>query len=409
MQRAKAARPDVIRRHNLALVLQAVHLDGPLSRAELTARSGLSRSTIHGLVNELSELALLVESVPVGGTRAGRPSHVVAARADGPYAVAVDVDVARVTAAAVGIGGRVLARHVSPTDPGSTRSPTEVALLVAAALPLLQAQAGTGARAVGIGVSVPGTVDAGTGVVQSAPNLSWQDVPLRELLDAALPSPLPVALSNDADLAVLAEHRRGSARGCTDVVHLLGRVGVGAGILVAGRPLRGRGGLAGEVGHMVVDPTGLPCRCGSRGCVETYISDAALLRLADCPPGTPVETVLRQAAQGESAALGAVHTVAHDVGRTVAGLVNLLNPEVVLLGGSLKEVLLLARDRIEAALDAHAMAGARAMVRLVPSQLGDDSSLLGAAELAFDPLLADPLLADPLQTPAVQTHAVDAP
>ncbi len=118
MIRSAPARQDAMRRHNLALVLQQIHLDGALTRAELTQRLGLSRSTIGDLVAELSALGLLEESVPSGGPRVGRPSHVVGPRADSPFVVAVDIDVNRVVVAAVGIGGRVLARQVLATQPG---------------------------------------------------------------------------------------------------------------------------------------------------------------------------------------------------------------------------------------------------------------------------------------------------
>ncbi len=378
-----------MRRHNLALVLQQIHQDGALTRAELTQRLGLSRSTIGDLVAELSALGLLEESVPSGGPRVGRPSHVVGARADSPFVVAVDIDVNRVVAAAVGIGGRVLARQVLATLPGPV-SPEELTGQIADAVPALERTVGGGARPVGVGISVPGTVERLTYVVGLAPNLGWHDAAFGELMQKAVPE-LPVAVGNDADLAVLAEHSRGSARGYDDVIYLLGRVGVGAGILVDGRPLQGVGGLAGEVGHTTLDPTGPFCHCGAQGCVEMFVGDAALLRLAGRDGDGDVDDVLRAAAQGEQAALAAVQTVAGSLGLAVANMVNLLNPRLVVMGGSLEVVLTLAQSQVETALDQHAMAAARSMVELRVAGLGEDGSLLGAAELAFGPLLADPL------------------
>ncbi len=387
MIRPAPARQDAMRRHNLALVLQQIHLDGALTRAALTQRLGLSRSTIGDLVAELSALGLLGESVPTGGPRVGRPSHVVGPRRDSPFVVAIDIDVNRVVAAAVGIGGRVLTRQVIASLPGPV-SPEEVAQEIAAAVPALQQAVGGGARPVGIGISVPGTVERLTYVVGLAPNLGWHDAAFGELVQKAVP-PLPVSVGNDADLAVLAEHSRGSARGFDDVIYLLGRVGVGAGILVDGRPLRGAGGLAGEVGHTTLDPAGPLCHCGAAGCVEMFVGDAALLRLAGSDG--EVDDVLRAAAKGEDTALKAVQTLAGSLGLAVANMVNLLNPRLVVMGGSLEDVLTLAQVQVEAALDEHAMAAARSMVELRPSGLGEDGSLLGAAELAFGPLLADPL------------------
>lgn len=387
MIRLAPVRQDAMRRHNLALVLQQVHLDGALTRAELTQRLGLSRSTIGDLVAELSALGLLSESVPSGGPRVGRPSHLVGPHPDSPFVVAVDIDVTRVVSAAVGVGGRVMARRVTPTQRGPV-SPEEAAHLIAEAVPVLQHTVGNDADPVGIGISVPGTVRRRTYAVGLAPNLGWHDVAFGELVGSVVPA-LPVSIGNDADLAALAEHSRGSARGYDDVIYLLGRVGVGAGILVDGRPLRGAGGLAGEVGHTVLDPAGPLCHCGARGCVEMFVGDAALLRLADCDGA--VGDVLRAAGQGETRALRAVQSLGDSLGRAGANLVNLLNPRLVVMGGSLQEVLALAQADVEAALDRHAMAAARSMVELRPSALGEDGALLGAAELAFGPLLGDPL------------------
>jgi predicted NBD/HSP70 family sugar kinase len=379
-----------MRRHNLGLVLQQVHLDRELTRAELTQRLGLSRSTIGDLVAELSSLGLIDESVPTGGPRVGRPSHVVGPRPDSPFAVAVDIDVNRVVAAAVGIGGRVLARQVIAVNPGSAL-PEDLAEQIALAVPQLAQLVGNGARPVGIGISVPGTVERITYKVGLAPNLGWHDTAFGELMQGAVPK-LPISIGNDADLAVLAEHSQGSARGYDDVVYLLGRIGVGAGILVDGRPLRGAGGLAGEVGHTILDPTGPLCHCGAKGCVEMFLGDAALLRLAARDgAGSEVDDVLTAAAAGEAQALTAVQTLADSLGRVVANLVNLLNPRLVVMGGSLQKILAIAPDYVEKSLDRNAMASARGMVELRASSLGDNGSLLGAAELAFAPLLNDPL------------------
>jgi len=326
-----AARPDAIRRHNLGLLLRQVHSDGDLTRAELTQRLGLSRSTIGALVADLTALGLVVERVPSGGVRAGRPSHVVGPRAEGPYAIAVDVEVTRVATAAVGIGGHVLARHAS-VPAGRPPSPKAVAEHIARAVRALGDLVCPGAWPVGIGVSLPGTVGRSDGIVELAPNLNWHGEPFGGILADAVPAGLPVALGNDADLAVMAEHLRGAARGCDETVFLMGRSGVGAGIIVNGAPLRGHDGHAGEVGHNVVDPAGPPCHCGKRGCIETYIGDKVLLSLAKRRRPPTVENVaalFADAHRGDPCAAEAVRTVARSLGHTVAGLVNILNPQRV--------------------------------------------------------------------------------
>jgi predicted NBD/HSP70 family sugar kinase len=232
------------------------------------------------------------------------------------------------------------------------------------------------------------------GRVEHAPNLEWRDEPFGAILAGQLPPGIGLSFGNDANLGALAEHLRGAARGFHDAVYLTGKIGVGGGVIVDGKLLSGAGGFAGEVGHMLLDPSGPPCHCGSRGCVETYVGEAALLRLAGrtAPPSREaVAEVLRAAQAGEPDALRGVRAVAVGLGRTIANLLNLLNPQVVITGGSLSTVLELCRAEVEHEIDVRAMSQARRSVQLRPAGLGDNSSLIGGAELAFGPLLADPV------------------
>ena len=384
-------RPDEIRQHNLSLVLSHVHRDGALTRAELTQRLHLSRSTVGTLVGDLAQLGLVEEVVPSGGERVGRPSHVVAPHAQGPYAVGVDVDIAHVTVAAIGLGGSISSREVIPTE--REVSPAQLVGLIADALPRLHAGVGSSGRVCGVGVSVPGTVDLQTGRVGVAPNLGWEDVPLGDLLRDVVPEDAPVVIGNDADLAVLAEHQRGNARDCDDVVFLIGRIGVGAGIIINGIPVHGRDGHAGEIGHNVLDPGGPLCHCGKRGCIETFLGESALLELAGRrPPRTDakVAALFEDARNGDDRALGAITAIAEPLGRAIANLLNTLNPERVVLGGSLGDVLELARPEVEAAVERYAFGLSQPCVELVLPAFGTDSALLGAGEVAFTALLADP-------------------
>lgn len=399
-QRAGAdgpARSDTVRRHNLGRLLVEVHRDGELSRADLTGRLGLNRSTIGTLVGELVAGGLLRGGVPDVTARsdlsAGRPSHVVGRRADGPFVLAVDLEVDRAAVAAVGLCGVVLTRReVSPV--GTT--PADVARTVARNIAGIIDE--TPGFAVGIGVSVPGSVERDTGNVALAPNLAWHDVPfgplLRDAVRAAGAPPLPVGVGNDANLGAVAEHVRGHARGHDDVVFLLGRIGVGAGIIAGGRLLTGFAGGAGEVGHLCLSTDGPPCHCGSHGCAEVYIGDAALLAAAGRPAPaarSEVADVLEAAAAGHPRELAAVREVATYLGRTIAATLNLVNPSVVIAGGTLARVLEIAGECTRSELDRYAFgrAGTQLLLQASSNQAGE-ACLLGAAELAFEPLLADP-------------------
>jgi predicted NBD/HSP70 family sugar kinase len=390
--RASAVRPDDIRQHNLSLVLRHVHRDGALTRAELTQRLHLSRSTVGALVGDLAHLGLVEEVVPSGGARVGRPSHLVAPHAAGPYAVGVDIDIAHVTVAAIGLGGMISARQVIPTGPEPSR-PDQLVELIAQSLPRLHEMLDTGGQVCGVGVSVPGTVDLDTGRVGVAPNLGWENVLLGAMLEEAVPPGVPVVIGNDADLAVLAEHQRGNARECEDVVFLIGRIGVGAGIIIGGVPIRGQHGHAGEIGHNVIDPTGPPCHCGKSGCIESFLGESALLQLAGRSlPRTDanVAELFKDARDGEPCAMRAIVSAAEPLGRAIASLLNTLDPECVLLGGSLGEMLALGRPEVEAAVERYTFGEANLGVVLALPAFGGDSALLGAGEVAFTALLADP-------------------
>lgn len=389
-----------MRRQNLSALLRCVHVAGPLSRSALTAELGLTRATVGTLVGELIREGLLVQKSGEAPGAPGRPSLMVQARPDRYVALAAEIAVDSLAVATVGIGGQVLDqvrvnrsyRRVPPR-----RIITELITL------LLRQMGGVGdATVVGCGVAFYGIVRRQDGFIHLAPNLAWRDVPLGAELSAALGDAFPVTVGNDADLGGLAEYVRGVGHDSRTMLYVAGEVGVGGGLIVDGRPFGGAGGYAGEIGHLVVNPDGLTCRCGSRGCWETEIGELALLRHAGRRLGgnrrQAIAAVLRRAAAGEPAARTAVQHVGRWFGIGLAGLVNTLNPDRVVIGGMLAELYPLVEDIVCEQLRTRSLAVARSIVRIVPSQLGGDAPLLGAAELAFIPLLDDPLRYSPEAT-----------
>jgi predicted NBD/HSP70 family sugar kinase len=390
--RTSAVRPEEIRRHNLGLVLGEIHRNGEVTRADLTVILGLNRSTIGGLVTDLVNLGMVREYVPAGRARAGRPSYVVAPRPDGPHVLAVDVGVERLVCATVGLGGRIHARRQTLIEAGAW-SPEAVADQIVKDADSLAAKLPARSPLIGVGVSVPGTVRRSDGLVEHAPNLGWQEIPFAEILAERLSRHLEVQVGNDANLGALAEHQRGAARGMDNVIYISGSVGIGGGIIADGAELHGVGGYAGEIGHLMLNPEGPPCHCGSTGCIETYIGEHALLRAAGVlrhyGPAA-VSAVFADAEAGMPQAISAVQTVATWLGRTLASLVNVFNPQAVIVGGFLADVIRLARPAVENELDRRAMSAARIGVRILTPALGTESALVGASELAFQLLLAAP-------------------
>jgi predicted NBD/HSP70 family sugar kinase len=177
------------------------------------------------------------------------------------------------------------------------------------------------------------------------------------------------------------------------VIYLSGEYGVGGGLIVDGRPMTGAAGYSGEVGHIPVNPNGAACRCGSWGCWETEVGEGALLRQAGRPPGggnSELDALLRDAEAASPAALSALDHVGRWLGVGLAGLVNIFNPRLVVFGGLFGRIHPFVATIVVDELDRRALAGPRRLIRIVPARLGVDAPLLGAAELAFEPLLADP-------------------
>lgn len=387
-------RSETVRRANLSAILKALHGSGRLSRSDLVTRTGLTRSAIRALTGELVAGDLAAEGPATLDGTPGRPSPLLRAAPHGAVVIALEVAVDSLAAATVGLGGEVF-EHVRVDLPRERTHVDEIAAALADLAADVRARLPGDDPIVGVGVAIVGVVRS-DGMVSTAPNLGWRDEPFGERLAAAL-EPLGIAVpsvfANEADLAALAESRRGAARGVRDVVLAWGSIGVGGGLIVGGGPLTGAAGYSGEIGHIPVNPDGIPCRCGSTGCWETEVGIGAVLRRAGQPSAGGIEAfsaVLDEAAAGSSVALDALAETGRWLGIGLAGIINILNPSLVLLGGHLVESYPFVRSALEAELDRRVLRASRQLVRVMPTTLGLDAPLLGAAELAFEPLLNDP-------------------
>jgi predicted NBD/HSP70 family sugar kinase len=381
----KPATQEAVRRNNLGILLQHLHASGPLTRAQLTHRIGLNRSTIAGLVAELTALGAVVEERHAGSrSGVGRPSLVVSPD-PAVHVVAVELQVDRLDTAVVAMAGSVVGHRHERLRPGQA-SPEVLAGLVAQAVQRELARLPRTAIVVGCGVSMPAVIRQPDGLVRFAPNLGWTDEPFGDLVRSLLPQ-LPVRFGNDGDLGALAEHHRGAAVGIDDLVFVSGEVGVGGGLILGGRPVTGAGGYAGELGHMTIRPTGRTCRCGARGCWETEIGAGAIARALGCPEATVDDLVAQLRGAGRSPALD---EVGRYLGIGLASIVNLVNPRLIVLGGLLREVYPATGEVVQQALRRGALRAPAGQVRVEVPKLGGNAVLLGAAEMAWQHLLDDP-------------------
>ena len=387
---------EEIRRHNLSALLRHVHIEGPVSRAVLADRMGVNRSTILGLVTDLTAAGLVREVLPRDTGRAGRPSLVVQPESSQVYVLAYDIGVDRLAAARIGLGGIFLDRRESAWPLDEPNDPGKVADALTGFARQMLATAEPGSRCVGVGVAVRGIVRQPDGLVRRAPNMGWADQDVCSELARRLDLGVPVEVDNEANLGALAEHLRGAGADSDNIVYLHGDIGIGGGLITDGRLLRGTEGYGGEVGHMIVNPKdGSLCGCGARGCLETEAGERALLAAAGRDPQATgqevVQAVVTAADQGDIVARAALQQVGDWLGVGVANLVNIFNPSVVIFGGMLHEVFLGAAEQIRSRVNTSTLAASRENLRLRVSALGHDTVLVGAAELGFSALLADPL------------------
>lgn len=384
-----AATSDDVRRLNLGRLLRQLHLEGRLTRSELVARTGLNRSTVAGLITDLAD-AGLVEEVAGQAAGVGRPSLGVVPIPTSAFVTAFDIGVDRVAAAIIGLGGEIVHREEIPIDRSSS-GPESIVERMTDLCEVMFHHVPEGAAWVGTGVSLAGVVDPATGLVRVAPNLGWTGVELSDLLADAMSARFTraphISLGNDANLGALAECARGVGRAQRNLIYITGDVGVGGGIVVEGTLMTGTTGFGGEVGHLIVNPGGRPCRCGNNGCWETEIGRDAVL--SACGRDTMPE-VIDAARAGDDAVLLGLSNVSGWLGMGLVNLVHAFDPQVIVIGGPLSEILLLCGDDVRAHVERGSNVSSQDVL-VVVSSLGGEASKIGAGELAFSELLGNPI------------------
>jgi len=383
----RGSRLDATRRHNLSTILTTVHHHPGVSRAELTRLSGLNRSTVGALVAELSELSLVREVAPAEHSARGRPSPHVYPRAE-VAALAINPDYDAVIIGLVGLGGTVHQRERHPWK--GTPSVAETVEVAAAVLERLRHETKPTPWVIAAGVAVPALVRSDDSSIVRAVHLDWTEEPLGEMLAAALR--LPVVVRNDARVATIAETVFGAGRGVRDLVYLNGSPsGVGGGAIVDGVTLRGQDGFGGEMGHTAVAGGREQCHCGRRGCLETEVSLVRLLAALGRESVDPsdLDDELSRAATNPTVRAEIQRQMTVLAG-AIGNFISIFNPELVVLGGFLGSLYTAAPQMLDSAVARDSFVQISASARIERAQLGSRLLLVGAAELAFLPLLRDP-------------------
>jgi glucokinase-like ROK family protein len=394
---------ESLRQINLSTVLTHLRQNAPISRAALAEITGLNRATITRLVRELITHGFVRET-GFQSIRAGRPSILLQLDPDAGCIIGAEIEVKFGSVILTDLTAHVLWRQevdfVDEDQPDAVLNST--AQLVKQAL----SQASqTNPHILGLGMSLPGLVDVSSGVLLFAPNMRWNDVPVKQWLEKEFD--IPIYVDNKANMAALAESYFGSARESEYVLYINITAGVGAGIVLNQRIMTGASGLAGEVGHMTINPDGPKCNCGSHGCWETYVSALAVFRrvreaILDGEQSQLAEVVrdgferitiplmVEAARKGDQVALDSFEETGYYLGVGLANLINTFNPEKVVLGGYVTQAYEFLLPVIQKTVQERALRWPREAADIVVATYLNDASLMGAVATVYSQILSNP-------------------
>lgn len=361
----------LLRDYNRGLVVNLLRTDGPMSRADLSRRTGLAPSALTQRIRDLIDEGLVSETGK-GEASTGRPPTLVTFNPDYAFAIGVKIERTRLRAARVNLAGEVCARYETHFDPFP--EPSRIISLVEDAVDHLNS-----ARILGLGISISGFVDTINGIDIYSPILGWNNVALVEPLEDRLD--VPVHLENDVNALTLAEHWHGAGVDYRNFVCLTVGEGIGAGVVVDGTLYRGAFGGAGEAGHMLIDPSGPKCRCGEHGCLEVFASDQFLRREALRLGYADIEQLEQAARERDSLAMSVFEQMGEYLGIGAKNMVNILNPQAIVLGGERMEASDLFWPAFETEVREHSFAEAAKDLEILPALLGEDGFLIGAATI----------------------------
>jgi len=368
-----------LRHRNQQRIIECL-LGGPSTQAELSRRTGLSSATVSNIVKTMLDEGI-ASTEPT--TSSGRRALNVRLSGKGTVAVGVDFGRRHLRVVLASLGHRLLAEEavVLPLGHHAEEGIQAATVLVAR---LLEESKVDRSAVVGAGVGIPGPIDRRTGTVaQGAILPEWVGINILERLRAALD--MPVFVDNDANLGALAEVTWGEHGQVRNLVFLKVGTGVGAGLILNGLPFYGHVGITGELGHATIDEHGQVCRCGNRGCLETVASTTTMMELLSRGEDRPrtAADIVRKAHEGDPATLRVVEDAGGAIGRALGNVANLINPEVIVLGGPLAGLGPLLLDPVRRGLLRHAVPVVGENTRLAMSSLGDRAEALGAAALVF--------------------------
>ena len=416
---AKGADLRLMRELNRLLILNCVRVSGQITRVAVAHQTGLSRTTISSIVDELLADNLLfegqtVDAAPTGGRRA----TLLHFNANAGFVIGIDLGRSHLTLLLTNLAGEIIARRSSAFD--AALGPESCLQQVIASLMDFTAGQHIGwHQIIGVGLGIPGPLDAASRMLVRPPRMpGWDHFDIRAVMERACKT--PIYLDNDANMGARGESQYGAARNVENMAYVKVATGIGCGLIMNGDIYRGSGGSAGEIGHVTIDDDGPLCDCGNRGCLEAVAGGAAITLDAargmrqsnadgkratneadaarECPEERLAETldvadVVQAALAGDPAARGAIERAGYHIGIALAGLVNIFNPSLILLDGSVARSGELLLAPIRQAIVRRSLAASSTDIRIELAQLGDNAIALGAVATVIEAAFGPPSLA----------------
>ncbi|WP_342552825.1 ROK family transcriptional regulator [Paenibacillus sp. FSL R7-0652] len=374
----------LVKKINKSIVLDTIRRHAPLSRAKLSEVTGLNKATVSNLVADLISDELVQEIGP-GESSGGRKPLMLLFRGTAGYAVGLELTVTRLKGVLSDLEGQIVAEYAADLMQHDAASVFEQLKLAA---DYLIGQAPPSPHGViGIGIGVPGMVDE-QGTVLFAPNLKWEMVPLRAMMEDSFK--LPVTIDNEANAGARGELNFGAGIGVRHLIYISAGIGIGSGIIVDGELYKGAWGYAGETGHMSIEAEGLPCSCGNRGCWELYASE----KVYEHPdqehlPGRTTKELIELAQEGHEAVLNLYEMVGRKLGIGITNIVNSFNPERIIIGGPLSEAKPWIESALKQVVEERTLPYHRRSLQVEWAALGSRSTRIGAAYAAISQFLGN--------------------
>ncbi|MGD8406522.1 MAG: ROK family transcriptional regulator [Anaerolineales bacterium] len=409
MSNRNSAHQAFVREINLSLVLRFIHNEAPVSRSQIAQATGLNKSTVSSLVEDLL-LRQLVHETGVNSVGTGRPATMLEINPHAGGIVGVELGVDFIAVALTNFTANILWRETVNVNPNDAQDTTinKMLSLTDKAIDICKDH---GLYLLGFGLSVPGTADSEEGILIFAPNLQWRNVPFGKIFHKH--TRLKVYVENDANAAAIAEHLFGVARKSDDFIFVVVSFGIGGGLFLNGNLYRGKNGFAGEIGHtpIVAEPYQNPCHCGNLGCWETYANQGSLIQRVQtrlesnresiipeliAEQNSPLSiSIIKQAAdKSDQEAIEALEKTGRALGLGFASLIDTFNPEKIVLGGTLSSVGKYLLPSIKETATEHSFSDIGSKADILLSSFETDAILIGSISIVVDDILSNPTIVE---------------